>query len=157
MALWVAAALGFGARDTGFLFAFMGLVSAIVQGGLIHRLTHAVGVWRTVILGAWLLAAGLAATPFTHGVASLALPALAMAVGFGMMSPSLNTALSLASSAEAMGTAMGTGRSLSTAARALGPIAAGALYSSLGMDLPFYASAVVLAGLAIYLNRRGLR
>ena len=54
-------------RRMGMLFAFMGVVSAIVQGGVVGRLAPRVGERRLAVAGALLLAAGLALAPQTSG------------------------------------------------------------------------------------------
>jgi DHA1 family tetracycline resistance protein-like MFS transporter len=148
-AMWSERALGWGPRENGFMFAFMGLVSALVQGGGTHRLARRLGEWRTAALGSALLAAGMAAAALADSLAVLVVPAVAMALGFGLASPSLNSALSLVAKSNGMGAAMGAGRSVSTAARALGPVAAGALFATQGKAAPFFAGAVLLAGLAV--------
>jgi len=147
-AMWSERALGWGPKQNGFMFAFMGLVSALVQGGGTHRIARKLGEWPTAAIGAALLAAGMIAAAFADSAVVLVVPATAMALGFGLTSPSLNSALSLVAKASGMGAAMGAGRSVSTAARALGPVAAGALFAMLGRTAPFLAGAALLIALA---------
>jgi len=147
-AMWSERALAWGPRENGFMFAFMGFVSAMVQGGGTHRLARRFGEWKTAAAGAVLLAAGMTASIFADSLALLVAPAAAMALGFGLVSPSLNSALSLVAKTSGMGAAMGAGRSVSTAARALGPVAAGFLFGAAGKTAPFVSGAVLLAGLA---------
>ena len=153
-AMWSERALAWGPRQNGFMFAYMGLVAALVQGGGTHRLTKKLGEWKTAIIGALLLAAGMATSVFADSAWVLAGPAAAMALGFGLVSPSLNSALSLVAKSNGMGAAMGAGRSVSTAARALGPVAAGFLFVSGGKAAPFIAGAVLLVGLAVAVTLR---
>ena len=56
---------GFDAHDTGWIFAFVGVVGAAIQGGLIGRLVKAFGEPPLVIVGALLFAASLLLIPFT--------------------------------------------------------------------------------------------
>jgi MFS transporter, DHA1 family, tetracycline resistance protein len=147
--MWSERAMGWGARENGFMFAFMGLMSALVQGGGTHRLATRIGEWRTATIGAVLLAAGMSVTAFSESLAMLVVPAIAMALGFGLLSPSLNSALSLVVRNTGMGAAMGAGRSAATLARAIGPIAAGFLFDFGGKATPFLAGAVLLAGLTM--------
>jgi len=148
-AMWSERALAWGPRENGFMFGFMGLVSALVQGGATHRLARRWGEWKTALAGAVLLAGGMAASVVAGTVWQLVGPAAAMALGFGLVSPSLNSALSLVAKSNGMGAAMGAGRSVSTAARALGPIAAGFLFGVAGKTAPFLAGALLLVGLAV--------
>ncbi len=152
--MWSQAALHWGARQNGFMFAFMGFVSAMVQGGATHRMAKRMGEWKTAAIGTILLAAGMAAAAFATSLALLVVPAAAMALGFGLVSPSLNSALSLVARSSGMGAAMGAGRSVSTGARALGPVAAGFLFGSAGASAPFLAGGLLLAALAATLVMR---
>ncbi len=147
-ALWSQAALHWGARQNGYMFAFMGFLSAMVQGGGVHRLTKRVGEWKVAAAGAVLLAIGMVGAGFAHSLTALMAPAAAMAFGFGLVSPSLNSALSLVARTSGMGAAMGAGRSVSTGARALGPLAAGYLFGAAGKAAPFLVGSILLAALA---------
>jgi len=153
-AMWSERALAWGPRQNGFMFAYMGLVAALVQGGGTHRLAKKLGEWKTALIGAVLLAAGMAASVLADSVWLLAGPAAAMALGFGLVSPSLNAALSMVAKSNGMGAAMGAGRSVSTAARALGPVAAGFLFLQAGKAAPFIAGAMLLVGLAVAVGLR---
>jgi DHA1 family tetracycline resistance protein-like MFS transporter len=61
-------AFGLNVASTGRIFGLLGLVTALVQGGLIHRLTRRFGEVRLVRAGAPVLAVGLARAR-TGGVA----------------------------------------------------------------------------------------
>ena len=50
--------LGFGARQTGWLFTYIGVLIIIVQGGLISRAVLRFGEMKTIIAGVALLAIG---------------------------------------------------------------------------------------------------
>jgi DHA1 family tetracycline resistance protein-like MFS transporter len=152
--MWSKVALGWGPRQNGFMFAFMGFVSAMVQGGATHRLAKRLGEWKTAAIGTIVLAAGMVSAAFAGSLALLVVPAAAMALGFGLVSPSLNSALSLVAKSSGMGAAMGAGRSVSTGARALGPIAAGSLFGIAGKAAPFLAGGLLLAGLGATLILR---
>ena len=152
--MWSERALGWGARENGFMFAFMGFVAAMVQGGGAHRLATRIGEWRTATIGAILLAVGMGMVAFTESLPVLVAPAIAMALGFGLMSPSLNSALSLVVKNTGMGAAMGAGRSAATLARAIGPVAAGFMFAAGGKAAPFLAGAVLLAALTLALMGR---
>src|SRR5215211_3469020 len=56
---------GFDAHDTGWVFAFVGVVGALVQGGLIGRLVKFFGEPALVIAGALLFTASLVLIPLT--------------------------------------------------------------------------------------------
>jgi DHA1 family tetracycline resistance protein-like MFS transporter len=56
---------GFDAHDTGWIFAFVGVVGAIIQGGLIGRLVKTFGELPLVVAGALLFATSLLVIPLT--------------------------------------------------------------------------------------------
>ena len=124
---------GFDAHDTGWIFAFVGVVGALVQGGLIGLLVRAFGEPPLVIAGALLFAASLVLIPLTGpetGVpALLALGAL-FALGNGLATPSLNALASRSAGAGEQGGVLGVTQSVGSLARAIGPLVSAALIYS---------------------------
>jgi MFS transporter, DHA1 family, tetracycline resistance protein len=158
-AMWSRRAFGWGPEQNGWLFAFVGLISAAVQGGLVGRLAHRFGERHLITAGAALLALGMLAIPFA-GTPSLLWPAMfVVAVGFSLMTPSLNSMVSLSVDPAVQGGTMGVSRSATTLARVLGPGFAGLLFELLGKEWPFFAGALIMtAVLAIALGiARGRR
>lgn len=126
--LFVKERFGLGERGFGLTLMGVGMVGIVIQGGLIGRLTRRFGVGAVAITGTTLLGLALAALPFCPSLTTLA-PVLAlMAAGQGLSSPSLSTLLSQRAPTGEQGLVLGTGQSLAAAARAVGPILAGALY-----------------------------
>ncbi len=143
-AIWSRREFGWGPEQNGYVFAFVGLMSALVQGGLIGRLSRIYGERRLIIAGAALLAAGIIALPLAPTIAGLVIALLAVSVGFGMLSPALTSHLSHQAAPGSQGALMGLGRSVSTLARVLGPSAAGVVFHLMGKDWPFYVGGLVL-------------
>ncbi|MBK8210019.1 MAG: MFS transporter [Rhodospirillales bacterium] len=140
----VAAGIRLGPEQNGYLFAFIGLISAAVKGGLVGRLAHRFGEPRLVISGSGLLAIGMLAIPFANPPEFLWPAMLIVAVGFSLMTPSLNSMVSLAVGAGVQGGTMGVSRSMTTLARVVGPGFAGVLFEVLGMDWPFFVGALIM-------------
>lgn len=143
-ALWSVRRFGWGPEQNGYLFAFVGLLSAAIQGGAIGILSRRLGEPRMIVWGAVLLAAGIAAVPFTGQVASLVFVMAVVAIGFSMLSPPLNSQISRQADESRQGAIMGLARSATTLARVVGPAWAGYLFSVGGMDWPFLAGACVM-------------
>jgi DHA1 family tetracycline resistance protein-like MFS transporter len=124
---------GFDAHDTGWIFAFVGVIGAFVQGGLIGRLVKAFGEPPLVIAGALLFTASLVliplAGPHTGTAALLALGAL-FALGNGLATPSLTSLASKSASAAEQGGVLGVTQSVASLARAVGPLVSAALIYS---------------------------
>jgi DHA1 family tetracycline resistance protein-like MFS transporter len=150
-AIWSRRQFGWGPEQNGYLFALVGILSAAIQGGLIGRLAARFGEQHLVTLGAILLALGLAAIPFARTVYAL-VPAMVLAgSGFSLLSPALNSLISLEAAERERGGVMGFARSAATLGRVLGPAWAGAIFGLIGKDAPYFGGAllmVLLAGLA---------
>ncbi|MBV8858929.1 MAG: MFS transporter [Acidobacteria bacterium] len=132
---------GFDAHDTGWIFAFVGVVGAVIQGGLIGRLVKTFGEPPLVIVGALLFALSLVLIPFTGPhtgtLALLALGAL-FALGNGLATPSLTSLASKSAGAGEQGGVLGVTQSVASLSRVAGPLLSSALiYSAvatLGQD-----------------------
>lgn len=126
--------LGYDAFHNGWVFAFVGVVSALIQGGLIGKLVKTFGEPWLVIVGGLLFTGSLFAIPFvtpvTGLVAILALGA-AIAIGQALSAPSLSSLASKSASAGEQGGVLGVTQSVASLARAVGPsLAALLIYSA---------------------------
>lgn len=151
-AMWSRRQFGWGPEQNGYLFAFIGVIAALLQGGLVGRLTKRFGEANLIVQGALALALGMALIPFCDSVTALALAMVVVAYGFSIINPAFNSLISLRTDAAKQGQMMGVARSATTMARVLGPAWAGMLFALLGMDWPYYAGAVAMlavAGLAL--------
>ena len=137
-AIWAMPQFGWGPRQVGYVFAYLGLISAILQGGLIGRLTRRFGEERLLLCGLALIAAGLLALPFAHDMLILAPALTALALGMGLMQPSLNSLISRQAAEREQGEVMGVSQSVGSLSRVLGPFAAGFSFAALGRDSPYF-------------------
>lgn len=143
-ALWTERTYGWGVMQNGYVFAFLGIVSAALQGGLIGRLSKRFGDAALVKQGFLTLAIGLAAIPFATNLPVLLIALVVATYGFSVATPALNSLLTLAAPPTATGGIIGIGRSASTLARAAGPAFAGYVFTLIGKDWPFFAGAIIL-------------
>lgn len=153
-ALLAAKLYGLDPQGLGGVFTFLGLVIVFVQGGLIGRLVPKYGESKIAVIGAILLGAALAGLPFaTTLTASVAVLGL-LAFGQGLASPTLTTLLSKSATSDEQGGTLGLGQSLGAAARAVGPLLAGALYDR-SMTLPFLVAAGLCVVAAVLVQAHG--
>jgi MFS transporter, DHA1 family, tetracycline resistance protein len=145
-ALWAMRQFGWGPAQVGYALTFVGLLSAIMQGGLIGTLTRRFGEERLLLSGLALIALGLLVLPLAHHLAPLLLALAALALGMGMMQPSLNSLISRRAGADEQGEVMGVAQSIGSLSRVLGPIIAGALFEAFGRNSPFLWGALLVAG-----------
>jgi MFS family permease len=141
--------LYFDERRLGYLFAFCGLISTLLQGG-VGRLVKRLGEPRLIVGSLGLFAASLLMLPYMTTLAGLLLALALISGGSGLnRAPTLGL-LSRLTPAEEQGGTLGVAQSASTLGRIFGPVFATALY---GWDpratyLAAAALAFVAAGLA---------
>lgn len=127
-----------------YLFV-VGVISAVIQGGLIRRIAKKVGETRLVIVGPLLLGLGLAIVGLAPTFTWVIIGCIVMPFGFGLSTPSVSSLLSRASPAAEQGAYLGIHQSVMSLARVVGPPLGGALFAAFGSRSPFLASAGVLA------------
>src|SRR5438876_8516282 len=136
-ALWAMRQFDWGPAQVGYALTFVGLLSAIMQGGFIGTLTRRFGEERLMLAGRVLIALGLLVLPLAHELAPLLVALAALALGMGMMQPSLNSLISRRAGADEQGEIMGVAQSIGSLSRVLGPIIARALFEAFGRHSPF--------------------
>jgi MFS transporter, DHA1 family, tetracycline resistance protein len=147
---WAIAQFGWGPRSTGFVFFYVGLLSALMQGGLIGTLTGRFGEQRLMLGGLVMIAFGLLVLPFARELTVLIVALTGLALGMGAMQPSLNSLISRRAGVEEQGEIMGLVQAVGSLSRVLGPLIAGSLFAALGRDSPFlFGAALVVAALII--------
>jgi len=140
-------------HDMMWIFIFVGLIIALVQGGVVRRMAPKMGEKKVSLYGLVLLVPGLlmVGTAGSEGLFYLGLALLA--VGSALATPCLTALASLYTPADRQGEVLGTFRSLGALARAVGPILACAAYWKLGSEWPYYgATALVLLPILLALG-----
>lgn len=126
--------LGYDAFHNGWVFAFVGIISAAIQGGMIGKLVKRFGEPLLIIVGALLFSASLFAIPFVtlaSGLGVLLALGAATAIGQALSAPSLSSLASKTASAGEQGGVLGVMQSVASLARAVGPsLAAVLIYSA---------------------------
>ena len=140
---------GYDAQHTGYLFAYVGVIAVIIQGGLIGRLVKRFGELPLVIVGALCFAISLFAVPFVGpaagGLGALLLGGGVFSAGNSLATPALTSLASKSVGPAEQGTILGVTQSVASLARAVGPSLAAVLIASsvphLGADHePHYMS-----------------
>ena len=144
IALWAERQFLWGPREVGYLFAYVGVIAAVVQGGIIGPATRRWGEMRVIILGLCGLVAGFALMPVASGMSLLLVATALLAGGFGLCNPALNSLISRRASSDSQGAVLGVAQSGASLARILGPAFAGAVFSSLGRHAPYIIGALML-------------
>jgi len=119
--------LGLNERNVGYVYAIMGFVAAMVQGGVVGRLKKILGEERMILAGLLTSAAGMAliAIAATPVVATIAISIFG--AGHGLIRPA-NASLITRRAKVGHGLAIGLLDSMDSLGRILGPIAGGILF-----------------------------
>jgi multidrug resistance protein len=125
---------GYDAQHNGYLFAYVGLIAVIIQGGLIGRLVKRFGELTLVIVGALFFAASLFAVPFvgpaSGGLLALLIGGGIFSLGNSLSTPSLTSLASKSVGPGEQGGVLGVTQSVGSLARAVGPALAAVLIHS---------------------------
>ena len=143
--LFGAIRFGLEEQEVGYLFAFLGLISATMQGGLVRRLVPLLGEARLIQLSGIPFIAGLIIIAFAANVGSLLWGLAFLAIGFGGTLPSIVALLSRVAPPQLQGSVLGIGQSVGSLARIIGPFLAGVVYDLQGIAWPYLGGAVVAA------------
>jgi len=150
---------GIDERGTGFVLAFIGLVAALVQGGLVRPLSKRVDEATLMCAGVFVQAvafAGLAAAGAAGARGLLFASGGLLALGNGLTQPSTSAFISRRAPPDQQGGTLGTNQSFSSLARTFGPALGGWLYASVGPRAPYTTASlgmVVALALAFGLRR----
>lgn len=128
---------------TGIILAFIGVVAAAVQGGLVRRISGKVSDAFLVRSGVVLQAFAFAGLVLAGGQRSAALLYAAgavLALGNGLSQPGTSAYVSNSAPASEQGGALGTNQAFASLARTIGPAAGGWFYATLGPRAPYVAA-----------------
>jgi len=145
-ALLLEAELGWGAQQTGGMFAFVGVVIVLTQGVLVGRVVGGLGERRTLLLGMGLLVVALAALGSIMGRPALVFVGSGLlAMGNGLVTPSISALVSRLSPADRQGFSLGLNGSAAALGRILGPVGAGILFEQVAPGSPMLVASGVVA------------
>jgi MFS transporter, DHA1 family, tetracycline resistance protein len=141
--LWLKQQFSWEVRQTAYLFTFIGVISAIIQGFLVRKMTKYFGERKVLILGVSAFAFGLLLLPLSKDL-FLLLPAITLvAAGFSLTQTTINSLTSQYAGAE-QGKLLGITNSSAALARITGPTWAGFSFENLGYSTPFISAASIV-------------
>lgn len=131
--------------ETTYVLVFVGIIAAVVQGGLIRILEPRFGEINLVRAGYLLQTPALLSIPFVPWGWPVFAGALVLGTGSGISQPSLNSLISKAAPIAIVGGIFGITQSLGALARIVGPMLANTLYG-FAPFAPYLFAAVVMLG-----------
>ncbi len=156
--LWANRTLDFSPREVGYIFTYVGAVSAFVQGVAIGKLSKLFGDENLVSFGILTLGIGLTLLCFTDNNLSLAAALTVMSFGSACMGPALTSLVSKEAHESERGIVLGIYQSAHSLGRVIGPMLSGVFFAQISVIAPFWIGAIALVpGFAIALRVKQLR
>ncbi len=151
------AEIGLTQNNAGFALAVVGIVSSIVQGGLIGPTMKRFGPMSLIRWGLLTTALGLFAFGSARGWFLLVPAVILLAVGQGFAGPALSAEVANRVHPSRRGALMGLQQSVTSGASVVGPLVAGLAYDHISHPAPFFGGAMLfLAAVALAWSLRPL-
>ena len=129
-------------QQIGYLFGVIGIVGAIVQGGLLRQLSKRISNEKLVIIGIFFMMIGLTGLPYGINFLGVAIVGGLLSIGTGILQPTILGLISNETSEEKQGRILGFNSSFGALARVLGPLWGGFAYEYLGYEFPFLTGGI---------------
>lgn len=115
----------FGPREVGYVYAYVGILGLILQGGLIGPLLRRFGDWGLVRYGFVFSTIGFVALGWTFSLPSLLIVAAMIAFSTGALRPALTSLISQAAGRYEQGGVLGLTQALQSISQIIAPILSG--------------------------------
>lgn len=146
---------GMGESLVALVFAAVGIVLVFTQGVVVGPVVSRLGEQGTIRLGLILDLAGFLAIGASSRWSTLALGLMALAVGQGLVTPTLASVIAGVAPPNRSGAALGVQQSAGGLARVCGPVIGGALFAA-GAGLPFLVAAALTVTVLPLLRRSSM-
>jgi len=117
----------FGPKEVGYVYAYLGMLGVILQGGLIGRLVKVFGEPNLVRAGFFCGMAGLAVLGFTYAIPLLLVVTAIASSGMGAVRPALTSLITQKAARSEQGVVLGLTQSLNSIAAIAAPAIGGLL------------------------------
>ncbi len=117
----------FGVKEVGYIFAYVGFLGIILQGGLIGRLVKRFGEMKLVSAGFISATVGFALIGFMYHLPGLLVASTLASFGTGVLRPALTSLITQHAGREEQGIVLGLTQSLMSVAQIVAPVIGGFL------------------------------
>ena len=152
--LYAAYKLHLSSQTTGYVLAYVGVLSVLVQGVGVGLVTKRFRENAIIITSMWLMVVGLVGWAITPNLPVLLVVMLPLSMGGGMLNTVINSAISKAVTPEEIGGTLGISTSLESVSRVIAPSAGGFLLQNLGAWAPGLVSALLMLWAVYFAYRR---
>ncbi len=148
--LWSGARFGWGPREVGAIFTYLGLLVGLVQGVLVGRIVPIFGEGRLVMVGLVSYCVGLIIMTQAPIWPVMMVGITFTAGGGALFITTMSSLVTQQAEDTERGLVLGVYQSGSWMGRSIGPPIAGLLFASLGVNSPLFAAAgVIVAALTL--------
>jgi DHA1 family tetracycline resistance protein-like MFS transporter len=135
---------GFGPDRIGFLFTYLGIIMAIVQGGAIGPLTKRYGDAYVLRAGMIIYMIGLCFLITSDGIYSVIFALTWISIGNSLFVPSSSSLVSQYASSDKQGEIIGLFQAAGNLGRVFTPTFSGYVFAVYGTSAPFVGAALIL-------------
>jgi DHA1 family tetracycline resistance protein-like MFS transporter len=153
-ALYAQYRLGLDARATGFILTYVGVLSVIVQGVAVGKLSNKFEDRHLILFSAILMVGSLIGWAFSQTVVTLLIILAPLALSGGILNTIINSALSKAVYPEEAGGILGLATSLESATRVIAPSLGGLLLGQVGTWAPGILAAIIMIWVSYFAWRK---
>jgi len=148
--LYALAKFNLSARDTGFVLTYVGVLSVIVQGFLVGRLTSRFREDILITASVVLMGISLLGWALAPSVLWLYIIMTPTALSGGLLNTLLSSTLTKAVAPQEIGGILGLSAAVESSTRIIAPLLGGVLLQQIGAWAPGAFGAVVMVGVSVY-------
>lgn len=145
LALFLNARFQITEKTIGYFYMYIGAISVFARVLLLGRMVDKLGEARLSRIGIVMLACGVLAVPFATGLGTLALAVAMLPLGTAFTFPCVTSLLSRVIAPQDRGLYMGLQQTYGGIARIAAPLFYGWAFDHLGIDVPFFVGALLVA------------
>lgn len=146
------------AQDTGYILAYVGVISVLTQGVFIGKLTRRFSEIQLMFISIFVMAISLLAWGLAPNILTLMISLLPIAISGGLLNTVINSALSKSVSSDETGGILGLSASLESLTRVIAPslgtlllqIASRTYGIFIGTAIPGFLASFLLIWLGLY-------
>ena len=135
----------FGPKEVGYVYAYVGFLGVILQGGLIGRLVKKMGEAALVRAGFFIGSIGMAALAFSYSIPPMLVVSALASIGLGVLRPAITSLLTQRAQRSEQGTVLGLNQSLNSISQIVAPFIGGMLINQGWLPAWALVGAVVAA------------
>jgi len=156
MAIYGDKKFGINAQEMGFLLTGIGLISIIMQGGLLRLLIKKLGEKKLLFLSYFFLFFSFIIMASIKQKELFFFPLMFLAVGWGLFRPIMMGNISRKSADNEQGAVLGVASSLGSITQIIGPVIGGFLLSNFYYEYLIYFEIMLLFVIGVFISRLGV-